>query len=87
MEVKAKDLPSYHVAYVRVMDGYNTDKIIPAFQKVLKWTRARGLMGPESLVIGVGLDNPEVTPPDKCRYDACVTVPEGTKGEGEVGVF
>jgi AraC family transcriptional regulator len=26
---------------------------------------------------GVSLDNPRTTPPDKCRYDACVELPRG----------
>ncbi len=43
-------------------------------------------MGPRTAVIGRYLDDPEVTPPDKCRNDACVTVPEGTRGDGEIGV-
>ena len=30
----------------------------------------------DSLFIGVPLDNPKVTPPEKLRYDACVTVDE-----------
>ena len=28
-----------------------------------------------------------MTPADKCRYDACIIVPAGTKGEGEVGMY
>jgi AraC family transcriptional regulator len=87
MKVEVKNLPEYRVAYVRVMDGYNSSKITKAFEKVIKWARARDLMGPQSLVLGIGLDNPEVTPLEKCRYDACVTVPAGTKGEGEIGVY
>lgn len=87
MEAEIKQLPAYRVAYIRVMDGYNTEKIGPAFSNILKWAKARDLMGPDTLVIGIGLDDPEVTPADKCRYDACVTVPDGTAGEGEVGVY
>jgi AraC family transcriptional regulator len=87
MNVDVKNLPGYHVAYVRVLDGYQSQKIKPAFQKVLAWAGARDLLGPQTLVLGVSLDNPEVTPADKCRYDACVTVPPATKGEGEIGVY
>lgn len=89
MKVEVKNLPEYRVAYARVMDGFNdqSPKIMKAFEKVVKWAQARDLMGPESLVLGISLDNPEVTPSDKCRYDACVTVPAGTKGAGEIGVY
>jgi len=87
MKVEVKNLPGYHVAYIRVMGGLNTEKISPAFDKVITWAKARDLIGPETLYIGVALDNPYVTPADKCRYDACITVPPGTKGEGEVGIY
>jgi len=35
-----------------------------------------GLPGKDSLFIGVPMDNPKATPPEKLRYDACVTVDE-----------
>jgi AraC family transcriptional regulator len=38
------------------------------------------------VVLGVYWDNPEVTPPDKCRVDACVSVPEGTVPEAPVEI-
>jgi len=87
MKVEVKNLPPYRVAYVRVIEGYGTGKIKPAFDKVIKWAGARDLMGPDTLILGIGLDDPRVTPTDKCRYDACVTVPPNTKGEGDVGVY
>jgi AraC family transcriptional regulator len=36
----------------------------------------RGLFSPDTLVIGVPHDNPDITPNARCRYDACVTVPD-----------
>jgi AraC family transcriptional regulator len=87
MNVEVKNLPGYRVAYVRVMDGYNSEKIKPAFEKIITWAGARDFLGPDTLVLGISLDNPEVTPADKCRYDACVTVPADTRGDGEIGVY
>ena len=34
----------------------------------------------------MGHDDPQITPPDKIRYDACVTVDASVTGEGEVGI-
>jgi AraC family transcriptional regulator len=87
MKVEVKNLTGYHVAYVRVIGELSKEKISPAFDKVIKWAEARDLIGPETLYIGVALDNPNVTPKNKCRYDACVTVPPDTKGEREVGIY
>ena len=34
----------------------------------------------------LGHDDPDVTPSDKCRYDACLTVDEAFRPVGEVGI-
>ncbi|MBN2446689.1 MAG: GyrI-like domain-containing protein, partial [Phycisphaerae bacterium] len=35
---------------------------------------------------GVSYDDPEVTPPDKLRYDACIVVDDKVRASGDVGV-
>ncbi|WP_256347557.1 hypothetical protein [Pseudomonas gingeri] len=40
-----------------------------------------GLLG--EVRFGVGHDDPQITPADKCRYDACVQVPEDFAGDGD----
>jgi DNA gyrase inhibitor GyrI len=39
---------------------------------VAPWMEANGLMG--RVTYGVAMDDPGNTPPEKCRYDACVEV-------------
>lgn len=34
---------------------------------------------------GIGLDDPCITPPAQCRYDACVQIDPGYKVSGEIG--
>ena len=36
--------------------------------------------------MGVSHDDPEVTPPSKIRSDACVTVGDGLRPHGDIGV-
>ena len=45
-----------------------------------------GLLGGGPRFIGLSYDDPEITPPDKIRYDACVKVDESFQPEGEIGV-
>jgi AraC family transcriptional regulator len=89
MNVEVKTLPGYHVAYIRRL-GYSKGTfqahLNAAFQQVCRWVEARGLFGEGTLVIGVPHDNPDITPNARCRYDACVTVPAGVTGGGEVDV-
>ena len=37
-------------------------------------------------MLGIGHDDPKVTPADKLRYDCCFTVPDHIQPEGDVGV-
>ncbi len=90
MNVDVRTLPRYHVAYVRRL-GYSKgvfqEHLNAAFQQACRWVEARGLFRPDTLIIGVPHDNPDITPNARCRYDACVTVPaDVTRGTGEVDV-
>jgi len=52
----------------------------------MKWAGPRGLLRfPETKVLAVYHDDPEITQEDKLRINACVTIPEDTPVEGEVG--
>lgn len=85
MDVHVKEMPKYHVCYVRQIGAYGPENCGAANARLMQWAGPRGFLD-AGVCIGIAWDNPEITPPDKCRYDACITVPPGTKGEGEVGV-
>ena len=44
-------------------------------QTVNPWLADLGLL--DCPRYGVTLDNPNITPPDRCRYDACIELPPG----------
>lgn len=81
MKVEVKELPSLNVAYVRTIGEYGYEPAKKAFQKLEQWAGPRGLMD-EAVCLGVTWDNPCVTPAEKCRYDACVVVPDDTEVAG-----
>ncbi|MBN2055280.1 AraC family transcriptional regulator [bacterium] len=85
MNVEIKQLPDFHVAYVRKLGAYGKETCEQAFGELMQWAGSRGLAA-KGTMLGVYWDNPEVTPPEKCRVDACLTVPPGTKTSGQVGV-
>lgn len=84
MDVAVKTLPEMLVAYVRHVGPYV--ECGKAWGSLCGWAGPRGLLGPDARFVGLSHDDPESTPPDKVRYDACVTVPDGTAAEGVVGV-
>jgi len=86
MKVEVKDLPGWRVAYARRMGPYGPETCGGAFEAISRWAGPRGLLGPKAVSIGISLDDPSVTPPAKCRYDACVVVDEKVQAEGEIGI-
>lgn len=75
MNVTLVDRPTVHVAYFRRTGAYG-----PAIGKfwmetVAPWMGTNNLFGRDRF--GIGLDDPTVTKPSQCRYDACVASPEG----------
>jgi AraC family transcriptional regulator len=86
MNVKLEHKEPIRVAFMRHVGAYaqvgaTWDKLLPVLGK-------EGLLGGDSLFIGICHDDPEVTPEDKIRYDACVTVPETftpERGAGDSG--
>jgi AraC family transcriptional regulator len=84
MEAEIVRLPARRVAFVRHVGPYAGCGA--AWEKLCAWAGPKGLLGPQTQFIGVCHDDPETTPPDKVRYDACVTLARDVAPEGAVGV-
>ncbi len=87
MNVRIGELPHYHVAYMRYVGPYGPHGIPALWKRVREWMRTRGLDGPDSIELGIGHDDPEITAVEKCRYDACVVVPGDFEGDKWVNVM
>jgi AraC family transcriptional regulator len=81
-EVEIKEMPEFFVAYIRHVGPYNL--IGPVFERIGKWVGMRGLWNADTKALAAYFDDPGETPPEELRSDACIVVPEGTEGEGEV---
>ena len=51
-----------------------------------KWMEASGLASDTAIKLGIGYDDPHITAAEKCRYDACVVVPEDFPSDKWVNV-
>ena len=85
MDIEVKDLPARRVAYVRELGAY-AESAGRAWGALCRWAGPRGLLGPHAMMIGVSYDDPDVTAPDKLRYDACVTVGDEVRPEREINL-
>lgn len=87
LEVEVKMMPPFHVAYVPNLAGYDVVNICRAWTRLYKWTAARDLIATETKMIGLSFDDPLITAPDKCRYYACITVPETVTADDKVSLM
>ena len=85
MKATTKEMPAWHVAYVRKMGPYGKEVCEAAFGELMRWAGPRGLIG-HGPMMGMYWDNPEVTAPAQCRTDACLPVPPGTKVDAPVAL-
>src|SRR5262245_14335503 len=76
MSIRVSELPPRHVAYMRYVGPYGAQGIPDLWIKFNKWLEGRGLLTDTRLTLGVGYDDPRITAGEKCRYDACVVVPQ-----------
>lgn len=85
MDVRIETLEPMKVVFTRAVGPYQ-DAAAKAWGTLCTWAGPRGLFGPATLMIGICHDDPDVTPPDKIRYDAAMTLNRPVGPEGEIGV-
>lgn len=85
--VRVQELPAYRVAYAASRSGYDLPKINAAWTRLSRWARRRGYLEPEPLMIGVSFDDPFITAHNRCRYYACVTVPENLRRDPDLSLM
>ena len=84
--VSVREEPAYHVAYIRHTGSYS--QIGDALQRLGRWAGPRRLFRhPDTRFLAIYHDNPDVTPIERLRSDACITVPEGTKVKRDIGLM
>ena len=84
MGVRIQHLEPIRVAFMRHVGPYSTvgatwDKFVPYLGK-------EGRLSGDTRFIGICHDDPAVTPADKIRYDACVSVDGTFEPVGDIGV-
>lgn len=77
------NLPEVTVAYMRQIGPYG-EPIGELWRRFHKWREVRDLLGRNAY--GIALNDPSITAPEKCVYDACVEVRPGFAATGDVSV-
>jgi AraC family transcriptional regulator len=88
IQVEVKEMPEMSVAYVRHIGPYAGDEELfkGLYGKLMKWAGPRGLLRfPDTKMLSIYHDDPKITDEAKLRTSVCITVPEDTSTEGEIG--
>jgi AraC family transcriptional regulator len=81
MKVKLTDREPVTVAYLRHTGPYGPGITQFWMERVAPWMETNNLLGRPRY--GVALDDPHVTKPTQCRYDACVVISPGETLTGD----
>ncbi len=84
MQVRLETRTPLRVAFMRHVGPYAD--VGGSWMQFMTWAGMRGLLNAAPTLLGVVHDDPEVTPPDKVRYDACIPVDDRFVAEGDIGV-
>lgn len=84
MKVTLKTCLPVRVAFVRHVGPYSNCG--EAWDRLCAFLGNEGRLGADTQFIGICHDDPDVTPPDKIRYDACVTVEDDFAPRDDIGV-
>lgn len=84
MDIKIENWEPRKVAFVRHLGPYQ--ECGTAWDRLCTWAAPKGLLagGPE--MFGISYDDPETTPPEKIRYDACLRVEDDIEPGEDIGL-
>ena len=69
--VRFVDLPERHVAYIRVIDAFQMDRVLAACKTMIAWAKSQAIFS-RGVLFGMTVDDPDVTPRHLYRYEVCL---------------
>ena len=69
--VRFIDLPERQVAYIRVTDAFEMDRVLAAFKTMIDWAKSQDIFS-QGTLFGMSVDDPHVTPKHLYRYEVCL---------------
>lgn len=68
--VKLMDIPERQVAYIRVKNAFDMERVIAAFRILMEWAKSQNVFS-QGILFGMTVDDPHVTPKHLYRYEVC----------------
>lgn len=73
MNMNIEVIPSCPIAYIRQIGAYG-ERNVKTMEQLKHWAKANNLTNSKSVILGIAHDDPQTTPPENCRYDACIVL-------------
>lgn len=86
-EIAIRLMPGLHLAYFSARSGYAQSSIKSVWQRLFNWANARKISFPPEKLVAISFDDPEITAPTKCRYFACLTIPEELRSDSRANIL
>ena len=65
------DIPERQVAYIRVTNAFELDRVLAALNTVIEWAKSQDVFS-QGTLFGMTVDDPHVTPKHLYRYEVCL---------------
>lgn len=75
MNIIIEEMKQLRVAYIRNVGPYGVSNY-ETMKKIKTWAKDNDLVNDELIILGIAEDDPQITKPEECRYDACAVVDE-----------
>lgn len=69
--VRLVDVPERQVAYIRVTNAFEMDRVLAALKTLIAWAKSQGIFS-QGILFGMTVDDPHVTPRHLYRYEVCL---------------
>jgi AraC family transcriptional regulator len=69
--VRLLDIPERQVAYIRVTNAFEMDRVLAALKTVIDWAKSQDIFS-QGILFGMTVDDPHVTPKHLYRYEVCL---------------
>jgi AraC family transcriptional regulator len=69
--VRLIDIPERQVAYIRVRNAFELDRVLVALKTLIEWAKSQDIFS-EGTLFGMSVDDPHMTPKHLYRYEVCL---------------
>src|SRR6204780_2411276 len=69
--VRLIDIPERRVAYIRVTNAFEMERVLGALKTVIEWAKSQDVFS-QGILFGMTVDDPHVTPKHLYRYEVCL---------------